>query len=54
MANALGQQVIILETPTDRDYEAAFSRIVQDQVGALVVGAFAFPTTLAARPVYLR
>ena len=53
-ANALGRQVIILETPTDRDYEGAFSRIVQSQAGALIVGAFTFPNTnkivaLAAR-----
>jgi putative tryptophan/tyrosine transport system substrate-binding protein len=53
-ANALGRQIIILETPADRDYEAAFSRIVQNQVGALIVGAFTFPNTnkivtLAAR-----
>src|SRR5260370_7711686 len=53
-ANALGRQIIILETPTDRDYEAAFSRIIQSQAGALIVGAFTFPNTnkivaLAAR-----
>jgi len=44
-ANALGRQIIILETPTERDYEAAFTRIVQSQAGALIVGAFTFPNT---------
>jgi putative tryptophan/tyrosine transport system substrate-binding protein len=44
-ANALGRQIIILETPTERDYEAAFTRIVQSQAHALIVGAFTFPNT---------
>jgi TPR repeat protein len=53
-ARALGREAIILETPSDRDYEAAFTTLVQRQAGALVVGAFTFRNTnkilaLAAR-----
>jgi putative ABC transport system substrate-binding protein len=53
-ARVLGREVIILETPNDSDYEAAFRTLVQRQVGALVVGAFTFRNTdkilaLAAR-----
>jgi putative ABC transport system substrate-binding protein len=53
-ARALGREVIILEAPSDRDYEAAFTTLVQRQAGALVVGAFTFRNTnkilaLAAR-----
>ena len=42
MARALGRQVIILETRSDLDYEAAFKTLVQREAGALIVGAFAF------------
>jgi putative tryptophan/tyrosine transport system substrate-binding protein len=53
-ARALGRQVVILETHSDRDYEMAFKTLVQREAGALVVGAFAFRNTneilaLAAR-----
>ena len=53
-ARALGRQVIILETRSDRDYEMVFKTLVQREAGALVVGAFAFRKTdeilaLAAR-----
>jgi putative ABC transport system substrate-binding protein len=53
-ASALGRQVIILETRSDREYETAFKTLVQREAGALVVGAFAFRNTneilaLAAR-----
>src|SRR5262245_4313984 len=53
-ARALGRQVIILETRSDRDYDMAFKTLVQRESGALVVGAFAFRNTneilaLAAR-----
>ena len=53
-ARSLGRDVIILETGSDGDYEAAFTTLVQRQAGALVVGAFAFSNTdkilaLAAR-----
>ena len=41
-ARALGRQVIILETRSDLDYEAAFKTLVQREPGALIVGAFAF------------
>jgi len=53
-ARALGRQVIILETRSDLDYEAAFKTLVQREAGALIVGPFAFRNTneilaLAAR-----
>jgi putative ABC transport system substrate-binding protein len=41
-ARAVGRQVIILQAPNDLDYEAAFTTLVQRQVGALAVGAFTF------------
>jgi putative ABC transport system substrate-binding protein len=41
-AQTLGRQVIILETHDDRDYEAAFTTLVQRQAGALIVGPFVF------------
>jgi putative ABC transport system substrate-binding protein len=37
-ARALGRQVIILETRSDLDYEAAFKTLVQREAGALIVG----------------
>ena len=45
---------MILETRSDRDYEAAFTTLIQRKAGALVVGAFTFRNTnkilaLAAR-----
>jgi putative tryptophan/tyrosine transport system substrate-binding protein len=53
-ARALGRQVVILETRSERDYEMAFKTLVQREAGALVVGPFAFRNTneilaLAAR-----
>jgi putative ABC transport system substrate-binding protein len=53
-ARAVGREIIILETPNDRDYEAAFATLIQRHAGALVVGAFTFRNTdkilaLAAR-----
>jgi putative ABC transport system substrate-binding protein len=53
-ARTLGREVIILETRSDRDYEAAFNTLVQRQAEALIVGPFAFRNTnkiieLAAR-----
>jgi putative ABC transport system substrate-binding protein len=33
---------MILETRSDRDYEAAFKTLVQGQAGALIVGSYAF------------
>jgi putative tryptophan/tyrosine transport system substrate-binding protein len=44
-ARALGRQVIILETRSDLDYEPAFKTLVQREVGALIVGPFAFRNT---------
>ena len=53
-ARTFGRQVIILETRSERDYEAAFKTLVQREAGALIVGPFAFRNTneilaLAAR-----
>jgi putative tryptophan/tyrosine transport system substrate-binding protein len=53
-ARALERQIVILETRSDRDYEAAFTTLIQRKAGALVVGAFTFRNTnkilaLAAR-----
>jgi putative tryptophan/tyrosine transport system substrate-binding protein len=41
-ARVQGRQVIILEVRDDRDYEAAFTSLIQGQAGGLVVGAFTF------------
>jgi len=55
-AQAIGQQLIILDVRSDRDLEMAFSTFVQRGVGALLVGSGAFMNangellvTLAAR-----
>ena len=53
-ARALGRQVLILETHSDRDYEMAFKTLAQREAGVLIVGPFAFRNTteilaLAAR-----
>jgi|SRR5215510_2517704 len=53
-ARALGRQVLILETHSERDYEMVFKALVEREAGALVVGPFAFRNTdeilaLAAR-----
>jgi putative tryptophan/tyrosine transport system substrate-binding protein len=44
-AQVLGRQVIILEPRGDYDYEAAFTTLIQEQAGGLVVGAFIFRNT---------
>jgi putative ABC transport system substrate-binding protein len=53
-AQALGREVIILQTPNDRDYEAAFATLVQRHAGALVVGAFTFRNTDKIRALAAR
>ena len=58
-AQAIGQQLIILDVRSDRDLEMAFSTFVQRGVGALLVGSGAFMNanrellvTLAARHAF--
>jgi len=41
-AQAIGQQLIILDVRSDRDFETAFATIVQHGAGALLVGTGAF------------
>ena len=41
-AQAIGQQLIILDVSSDRDIETAFATFVQRGAGALLVGAGAF------------
>ena len=41
-AQAIGQQLIILDVRSDRDFETAFAMIVQRGAGALLVGTGAF------------
>ena len=41
-AQALGQQLIVLDVSSDRDIETAFATIVQRRAGALFVGAGSF------------
>jgi putative tryptophan/tyrosine transport system substrate-binding protein len=41
-AQAIGQQLIVLDVSTDRDIEAAFAMIVQRAAGALLVGTGPF------------
>jgi putative ABC transport system substrate-binding protein len=53
-ARAVGREVIILQTPNDRDYEAAFATLVQRHAGALVVGAFTFRNTDKIRALAAR
>jgi ABC-type uncharacterized transport system substrate-binding protein len=53
-ARALGRQVIIMATRSDRDYEMTFKTLIERGAGALVVGPFPFRNineilTLAAR-----
>jgi putative ABC transport system substrate-binding protein len=55
-AQAIGQQLVIVDVNNDRDIEAAFATFVERRVGALLVGAGAFMSsnrerlaTLAAR-----
>ena len=37
-ARALGQQVVVVETASERDFGAAFATLLQQQAGALIVG----------------
>jgi putative ABC transport system substrate-binding protein len=53
-AREVGREVIILQTPNDRDYEAAFATLVQRHAGALVVGAFTFRNTDKIRALAAR
>jgi TPR repeat protein/ABC-type uncharacterized transport system substrate-binding protein len=53
-AGAAGREVIILQTPNDRDYEAAFATLVQRHAGALVVGSFTFRNTDKIRALAAR
>jgi putative ABC transport system substrate-binding protein len=53
-AQAAGREVIILQAPNDRDYEAAFATLVQRHAGALVVGAFTFRNTDKIRALAAR
>ena len=41
-AQAIGQQLIVLDVSSDRDIEAAFATLVQRGAGALLVGSGAF------------
>jgi putative ABC transport system substrate-binding protein len=41
-AGALGREVVVLETRSNRDYEAAFEMLVQRHASALIVGPFPF------------
>ena len=41
-ARVLGRQVILLDARGDRDYEAAFTTLIQGQSGGLVIGTFNF------------
>ena len=41
-AQAIGQQLIVLDVSSDRDIETAFATFVQRGAGALLVGAGAF------------
>jgi putative tryptophan/tyrosine transport system substrate-binding protein len=44
-ARLLGRRIDILETRSDREYEATFAKLIEHQVGGLVVGAFTFSNT---------
>ena len=52
-AQAIGQQLIILDVSSDRDIEPAFATFVQRGAGALLVGAGAFLTSHRERIVAL-
>jgi putative tryptophan/tyrosine transport system substrate-binding protein len=52
-AQAVGQQLIILDVSSDRDIETAFATIVQRAAGALVVGTGAFLNSRRERLVAL-
>jgi putative ABC transport system substrate-binding protein len=38
-ARSLGQQILVLSTSNERDFEPAFATLVQQRVGALIVGS---------------
>jgi putative ABC transport system substrate-binding protein len=38
-ARSLGQQILVLSTSNERDFEPAFAALVQQRVGALIVGS---------------
>ena len=52
-AQAIGQQLIVLDVSSDRDIEAAFATFVQRGAGALLVGAGAFLNSHRERIVAL-
>jgi putative ABC transport system substrate-binding protein len=52
-AQALGQQLIVVDASTDRDIETAFATFVQRGVGALLVGSGGFLTSKRERIVAL-
>jgi putative tryptophan/tyrosine transport system substrate-binding protein len=39
-ARALGRQLVVVETPSEADFEPAFATLERNRVGALVVGGF--------------
>jgi putative tryptophan/tyrosine transport system substrate-binding protein len=43
-ARALGRQLVVVETPSEADFEAAFATLEKNRAGALVVGGFALFT----------
>jgi ABC-type uncharacterized transport system substrate-binding protein len=52
-AQAVGQQLIVLDVSSDRDIETAFATLVRRGAGALLVGAGAFMTSHRQRIVAL-
>ena len=52
-AQAIGQQLVVLDASSDRDIEAAFATFVQRGAGALLVGAGAFLNSHRERIVAL-
>jgi putative ABC transport system substrate-binding protein len=52
-AQAMGQQLIILEVKSERDFETAFATFVQRGAGALLVGSGAFTNSHRQRLVAL-
>ena len=52
-AQAIGQQLIILDVSIERDFETAFATFVQRGAGALLVGTGAFMNTNRERLVAL-
>ena len=52
-AQAMGQQLIILEVKSERDFESAFATFVQHGAGALLIGSGAFTNSHRQRLVAL-